>query len=340
MKKLILSILIVIVAVAAVSTFAACNKGEELTLYVPDGAPAMSVAKIINDGSIGGSDFGSQKVTTFITMGEDVTAKCGSGEADMAILPTNAAVKICSANDNYKIFSVNVYGVLYVVGREPIESVNDLVDGQSGKLMYSIGLGNTPEYVFKTICDNKNIEYLEADSNNHYGKLALRYFSDASEILPLFLKGEADYALVGEPAATQLVNALVAKGLNPGTLDLQTLWKEVTNSEESGYPQASLIVKQSLLQDSSFQKRLTKSLAANSDFVEEHASELKGILQSAGSSLQVDFTAEIIQRCHLSFTDAYQVKSDIETYLGKFTGMSQFLPLDQHLFVGELSSDE
>lgn len=332
MKKKLCVVLIFALAAALACVFVACNKGTfpELSLYVPDGAPALSVAKIIKDGKIADSD-GTQKINSHVTTGEEVIAKCANGEADMAVLPTNAAVKICSTRSDYQLYSVNVYGVLYIVGREPISSVSELV----GKRLYSIGLGNTPEYVFETICDGQKpkVEYEEYDGpSTLYGKVMVKYFTDASEIIPLFLQGQGDYALVGEPAATQLMRKLVEKGFDPGTpLDLQQLWKEVTESDKDGYPQASLIVKKSVV-DAAFRSRLDGTLNANAAYLEANAGEVKGVLNGAGSTLTVDFNKEIIKRCNIAFTDGYSAKSDIETFLANFKGMEEFLPLSPEIF--------
>lgn len=343
MKKVLFAILSIILCVAALCTASACDKGPELTLYVPDGAPALSVAKIINDGKIGDGSSGTRAVKTVVTTGEDAIAKCGNGEADMAVLPTNAAVKICSSRNDYVLYSVNVYGVLYVIGRTPISDVKELVDGQKGKVLYSIGLGNTPEYVFKKICDDNKIEYVDADENEHLGKLAIRYFSDASEIIPLFLKGEADYALVGEPAATQLVNKLVEQGYSTGEpLDLQKLWRQTTESDREGYPQASLIVKKSVFTSADSAKKvcdmLDASLSANANFLKENVGKVKDLLSSAGSALQVNFNQEIISRCNTAFVDGYSARSDIEKYLSEFVGMDSFLPLSPNIFVQSVLS--
>ncbi|MGN1041073.1 MAG: hypothetical protein ACI4QL_06575, partial [Candidatus Fimimonas sp.] len=141
MKKIVAALLCVCVTCVLLCFFG-CAQTETITCYVPDGAPALAVANIMEQGRVG-------NVTTevVVTTGEETSAKCVSGEADLAILPTNAAVKICSTRDDYCIFSVNVYGLLYVVGNAQVESLQQL----KGNVVYSIGLGNTPEFVFKKI---------------------------------------------------------------------------------------------------------------------------------------------------------------------------------------------
>ena len=310
MKKY-LAILVAILLLVSICTMCACNNNggekeqpEEITMYVPDGAPALSVAKIINDKTVG-----STTVNTTITTGEAVVAKCGNGEADMAVLPTNAAVNICSKRSDYLLFSVNVYGVLYIVGTENISSLSQL----QGQTLYSIGLGNTPQYVFETICNKQGVSF-----NGGSNGITVQYEADASSIIPLVIKGDVQFALIGEPAVTQLSNKMASQGKTMYKLfDLQQLWQQATGSEQKGYPQASMIVKKSLLTNE-FAQQLMTALSENSSFLTENLSELNNIMKAAQSSLDLNYTAELLERCNLTVIPVKDAKADITTYLSKF----------------------
>lgn len=320
MKKF--SIISVFIVVVLVGCLCGCSDvAKDITCYVPDGAPALAVANIASAKKIGATN-----VKTVVTTGEDVVAKCSVGEADMAILPTNAAVTICSKRNDYRIFSVNVHGLLFVVGTKNIADLSEL----SGKV-YSIGLGNTPEFVFKTILDHKKIDY----SNG--GKIELQYHPDASAIIPLLMqgaqKGEDCFAVIGEPAVSNLLAKAKAQGKDMFRLfDLQQLWQQATESEVVGYPQASLIVKKELLQNKNFAKALEQSVFSNNEFLMQNLGELNSLMQSIGSSLDVNYTAEIIGNCNLNAVWAKDIKADLETYLEKFAAMKAYLPLSQNIF--------
>ena len=311
MMKKVTAIILVLTIICIACALCGCVNGG-ITVYVPDGAPALSAAVLMSS-----STFGKYYVTSVVTTGEEVVAKCASGEADVAVLPTNAAVKICSTRDDYQILSVNVYGVLYVVGTEQIDALSQL----KGETLYSIGLGNTPEYVFKTICDKKGVSYGGDDG------ISIKYETDASTIIPQILQGKAKFALIGEPAVTQLTNKAASQGKTVYNLfDLQQLWQEATDSDEVGYPQACMIVKKSLLTDK-FAEQLTKTLSTNKQYALENLSQLKAMLMGCGSTLDIDYTADLIERCNISFIPAVEAKSDIERYLSTFQGMANFLPL-------------
>ncbi len=287
--------------------FVSCKNDERIQIFVPDGAPALAVANIIESGKAGGYN-----VKVNITTGADVTAKCSgvNPEADIAVLPTNAAVKICSASGDYSIFTVNVWGLLYVLGWDNITDLSDLIN----KTVKSIGLGNTGEYLFKKILDEHNVSYADGGVN-------LEYVDDGSEAVGLLLNQKCDYALVGEPAATNAVNRAKANGKTLyRVFNLQELWQQVTSKEITGYPQASVIVKKSLLSKQGFADALYNDLFQNNAYLAQNTERLKDLLLSAGSTLNIDYTTDIIEGCNLKTVKAYEVKQDIFDYLSQFKG--------------------
>lgn len=320
MKKIIAALLCVCVA-WVLTCFFGCAQTESVTCYVPDGAPALAVAKIMSEGHVG-----SVPTEVVVTTGEETSAKCVSGEADLAILPTNAAVKICSTRNDYCIFSVNVYGLLYVVGNVQVESLQQL----KGSVVYSIGLGNTPEFVFKKVLDSQNVAY-ENDSNDAE-KVNFKYETDGATIIPLVLQGKANFAVLGEPAVSNLIAKAALQNKTVYRLfDLQQLWKAAVQSDVAGYPQASLVVKKSLLKGS-FAKELKNAVFANAEFLNANLENLNTLMQQHGSSLDVNYTAEIISRCNLVAVLAQDAKQDIEKYLQTFSGMNNLLPVKSSVY--------
>lgn len=325
MKKLFSVLLLSIILVGALVRVAACDNSPEgqLVCYVPDGAPALSIANIMADKKVGNAD-----VEVVVSTGNDVVAKCTAGEADMAVLPTNAAVKICSERDDYQLFSVNVYGVLYVVGTKQISSLADL----KGKVVHSIGLGNTPEYVFSKVLENAGIAFeKEVDSAKDGNTVGIKYYDEASSIVPLILAEKVDFALIGEPAVTNLKAKAAASPKNLtiyNLFDLQKEWKDAVGSKENGYPQASMIVKKSWLETDGFAKALKQTIKANEKYLLNNLVTLNELMQSYGSSLNVVYTKEVIESCNLNVVMAKSAKSDIETYLSAFPKgfVSKYLP--------------
>ena len=63
---------------------------------------------------------------------------------------------------------------------------------------------------------------------------------------------------------------------------------------------------------------LYQTLTANEQFLQENVARLKDILVGAGSSIQANYTADIIARCNLRVVKANTQKQVISTYLGEF----------------------
>ena len=223
-RKIVAVLLCIAVALTVMLGLAACDKqdGEQVNMYVPDGAPSLAVANLFEVDSVAG-----RKLNVTITTGNDVRAKVLSGEADVVICPTNMAATLYNAGVEYKLVTANLFGLLYLVGNQPEASLNDLV----GQVVHSIGKNNTPEFVFKKILDNANIPYVDSDKAVE-GKIAIRYYEKGSQIIPLLKSNVAHYAILGEPAATK-------SGVNE-LFNLQELWKQATALDES-YPQAGCL---------------------------------------------------------------------------------------------------
>ena len=313
-------VLLLLCACVCLTTGCAPQEGEAYTFFVPDGAPALAVANVIQSGKIG-----NHPVTVSIASGDAVKDKCASGAADLAILPTNAAVKICSVNEDYVIFSVNVRGLLYVIGKENISSLKEL----EGKTVLSIGLANTGEYLFKRILDDAQVAY------DGTSGVTLQYYTDGSEAGKLLMAGKGDFALLGEPAATNILNKAQQNGKTfYRVFDLQQLWKDTTGAKETGYPQACVLVKRSALQQKGFAEALTDVLEANAAFLRANVASLNDLLKSVNSALDLVYTQDLLDRCNLTMQKAAERKEEIVAYLQEFTGPFASLVKDEMFYEG------
>lgn len=324
MKKLLSMLLsLALIATLCVSLVACQSEADpepstptQITLYTPDGAPAMSVAKIIADGKIG-----DVATTTVIAQNaQNIVAKATSSERelDIAVLPTNAAATVYNATKgDYVLFSVNTFGLLYVLGTEQIKTLDQL----KGQVVHSIGLGQVPQYVFDKILSAANIQKVANSDVAEEGKIAVKYADNAQGINPLILQGKAKFALIGEPAATQLIGKAAAAGKTVYRLfDLQKLWKDAVGVDNDGYPQACLIVKKSLLASKTFVASLDAALAANAEYLTANVSGLKATLKGVGSAIDIDYTADIIARCNVGYKKANSagLSDEIALYLAEF----------------------
>ena len=120
------------------------NQKQSYTFVTPDGAPAIAISKLMNDGDTLGT--GKNVNYSVITAGE-VRNNFVTGNADFILAPVNMAsqfYKTFDANDPYLMVAVITHGNFYIVSTEPL-SVKDLV----GKRVAVPNKGAVPDWTFQ-----------------------------------------------------------------------------------------------------------------------------------------------------------------------------------------------
>lgn len=314
MKKRFLVLMVAILALSLmVFALSACNddtKGdaEVLRFAVPDGTPALSVAGLIASGAtVGGKKIELEIINPSLIGGEVLSEK-----ADIAILPTNAAAQLYNRGAKYKLVTSNVFGVLYLIGKENPEGF--MLDKLIGKRVSSIGQSNTPQFVFEKILkETFGGDIIVNNSQSAVeGKIVINYVADGASAIAAVNTGNADYAIVGEPAVTNAEKA----GFKP-LYDLQAGWAQVTG-KDGGYPQASMIVKEKYANDAAFIEALVKALEDGLDYINNEANRtgLTELLSTKGSTTA--FPKQSIDNCNIKVIKAKDVKDAIESYLSEF----------------------
>ncbi len=324
-KKVFLSILVVmLVSTLALFMLAGCNEDEidgeiiEISVCVPDGSPAIAIAKLLKDNpTFDGYDISYE----IVTGSEGIGARLVSGQATIAIAPTNVgATQYNKNNGKYKLVATAVQGALYMVGKAEISGATtaEKLASLKGKTVYNIGQGATPDLTFKYILDYYQIEYKETETEG-VDYVALRYVSAGSELIPLLKQGKAEYGIMGEPAVT---NAN-AKAGTMTLLSIQDLWNDVTNTT-GGFPQASVLI-QSTIADgnhNTFLNWFLAKLEESATWTNTNADEAKVALIEAGSTSLSGLNAEMIAKCNIKIARANAAKTDVNTYLTALHGFN------------------
>lgn len=129
---------------------------------------------------------------------DEIVAKLGKGELDVAAIPANlSAVLYNKLEGNISVAAINTLSVLYIV--ENGDSINSLEDLR-GKTIYSTGKGTTPEHVLNYILKENGIDP-EKD-------VVIEYKSEATEVATLLASEENIVALLPQPfiSASQMKN--------------------------------------------------------------------------------------------------------------------------------------
>ena len=293
-------------------TGCSCGQTTDILAVTPDGAPALSFAQMLYE------DNDKDNIKYTVVNSENIQSYVATEKADIAVLPLNAATKLCK--DVYKIVAVTTHGNLYVLGKTEITDLNTLLGKKVGVIQYP----NVPGLTFRAILEGNNIPYTllgsvgdEADAN----KVNL-VSCEPTEVGGLLKSNKVDYCLSAEPASTKVVTTLSADGVKV-CLDLQEAYKTTFNGET--FPQAVTIVKKSLIENNpKLVKKFIEKLQQNDEFLTEN--NIEKILEGINSHLEDGYAGSLskgnlnitsMANCNVKYVDAYSVKQEIYNYISK-----------------------
>lgn len=322
MKKFLIALFIAIFSVF--SSFAvACSDGEEgnLTLYVPDGAPALSVARLLAEEDIlPDIDINvvlASTIRTYVT-GETPTA-------DICILPVNEASQFLGDASTYTMLGSVTQGNLFIMKKQSgvditTANLNELI----GKKVGVINLANVPGLTFKSILSDNAIpfaNYVEgfADAT----KVNLVALSGGQDVSPT---SACDYFVVPEPAATNTQTTTQGKLSIAGSL--QTLY-----GDGNGYSQAVIVAKNSVIAErGDLIQDLLDEFADNKEWLLDENTTKEEIVNAVisgfvDSEMRRTFTANnlndtVINNCAINFVKASACKTAVLGYLAKINAIT------------------
>lgn len=327
MKKLLIAATMSAAVFVCGNIFAACSTQENpstegktpssLTVVMPDGAPALSVAKLLAEDEEG--DEAEYKVVDASTIQTYVTGENPS--ADVCILPVNLASKLLGTGSVYKMVGASTHGNLYIISSSSTEEITkENVSSLIGKRVGVVNLANVPGLIFKAILDESGLSYNEITSDGEFASDKVNLVAvDASSVVP---SEDFDYYVLPEPAATTKVNKVPSFNF---VGDLQSLY-----GEGEGYVQAVMVVK-------------SEYLSAYTDYIEKFLSEVSSNeewILSAETSVVVEavtthltegmtptfsaanLNSQVIEHCNLSFTYAKSCVSETNDIIDKFISIN------------------
>jgi NitT/TauT family transport system substrate-binding protein len=269
-----------------------------VNVAVPEGVPALGVVRMLKERPAMGANI---TVNYEIVRSPDLlAARVVSGDAHIAVVPTNLASVLHNRNTGYRLAASTVWGVLYIVSNENITSWNDL----RGKTIHTFGRGLTPDIVLR---------YLLAENGfNPERDVTLNYLGSGTELAQAMIAGRVNTAVLAEPAVTQVLTRRQDLSV---ALDLQKEWGDATRLAES-YPQASIIISGKLID-------------SHPEFVERFLQEVEQSVawvianpRTAGlwaEELQVGIAANIVERAmprtNIRFVRADRARRAIDAYL-------------------------
>ena len=320
MKRFLTNLVCVVMAVLMVFGLASCKKPQDdnsYTLYVPDGAPALSVARLLNTNNA--VENLNIKVVQASMISSYVTGE--NPKADFAIMPVNACSKLLGSAKDYKMLGVVTHGNLFLMKKA--NGVNITTSNLSeliGKKVGVINLTNVPGLTFKAILAQNNIPFTSEVASFSEQTLNLVALADGMAVTP---NSECDYFVVPEPAMTTKQNA------TQGKLSLSASLQELYGGTE-GYPQAVLVGKNSVI-STAVAQNLINSFSQNQAWLTDANTKMEDIISAVKSGYIDDFSptfsaqnlnATVINNCAIKFIDAQSQKQSVLAYLQKINAIS------------------
>ncbi|WP_297237411.1 hypothetical protein [uncultured Faecalicoccus sp.] len=271
---------------------AACSNtdtsNEPISILCPTGAPALSL--------LGTWDL--ENVSVEYVDGSDIlTSELAKedGEYDIIVAPTNVGAKVYGESESYNLEAVLTWGNLYLVGQEG----TDL----STASIAAFGQNAVPGLVFNQVEDPS---------------LNVTWYSSVQEAQQALLTNQQQVALLAQPVAAATIAKAKENGKELTVLqDLQKLWQEKTNSEDAGYPQASLFVK------SGEEEKVEAVLDAVEEYVEEADEKtLTSTIDDIGAEVlgvpNTQIAVKTWNAQNIRYVQGNDAKEDIEDFLAVF----------------------
>lgn len=320
MRKILYGFLAAVLCCTSLLSVTACGKSGALTVYAPDGAPALSLVNAISKND---SDF-AYHVVDASTIQAQVTGK--NQKADFCVLPLNLASKLLGNGDTYQMLGTVTNGNLYFLTTGENAAINreNLSTVLIGKKIGVVQLTNVPGLTLQVVLAQHEIPYeilgsIQAEGATDKVNL-INLGTDASNITPTY---GCDYYLCPEPAATTKCTA--TKGALKPAGDLQELYGE------NGYPQAVLVAKKTVIaNDPTAVEMLISYMEGSSDYLKavEPETVLSLLDGKRTKGLTPSFNAKnlnetVVANCSVRFTAAQQAKTDVNAFLEKLIAVNQ-----------------
>ncbi|MBS4020841.1 MAG: ABC transporter substrate-binding protein [Dethiobacter sp.] len=230
-----------------------------------------------------------------------LTARILSQEVDLAALPINLAAKLYNKGVDYQLVAVNTWGNMYLLNLgSDINSWADL----KGKTIHSIGMGATPDIVFRSLL---NANGLEADKD-----VFLNYSLEQVELANAMAAEKIELAVLPEPFVTMVISK------NSGiviVMDLQEEWYKAKGSEIP-IAQGGMVVKKEFAQKHpEVVKEFLQQYAASIEWVNHNLLEASILVEKYGLGMSAKIAEKAIPRSNIRFSSAGDARKAVESYL-------------------------
>ncbi len=300
MKK-ITKVLSLLICVALLFSFAACNseqtKDETTTKAASVDSTTVKVAALKGPTGMGMSGLikeNGQFKVSIAASPDEIAPLIIKKEADIVACPLNlAAVLYKKTNGGVKMIAINTLGVLSILENgDTVKTVSDL----KGKKIGATGQGATPEYILNYILTSNGIDPKK--------DVEITYYQEHAELATMLLEGKVDIAMLPEPNVTTVLTK------NPSirtALNLTREWTRATakNGNTTSLAQGCLVVRTEFLNE--HPEAVKAFLAAYKDsvkFTKKNPKEAAEVIASSGILPKAEIAQKAIPNCNIVYMDS------------------------------------
>ncbi|HEY5525418.1 MAG TPA: MqnA/MqnD/SBP family protein [Clostridium sp.] len=297
---------IILSIMLAVGLLVGCQTKEEsivtkdIQVIVPDGLTSMAAAKLMKEKPEIAKNYNVNY--SIEKSSENIVAQVLKGEADIAVVPSNIAATQYNKDSGYQIAGTIGWGSFYLVSTEGDKTLEEL----KGQEIYNIGKGLTPDLITKAVIKDMGFD---PDKDFNFS-----YVDGVAELAPLILAGKTKYAVVPEPALSQVLSK------NPNLkviMNLNEEWKK-KNDSQYGFPQSTVIIKKDLIKDDSkFVNEFLTKLEESCNFANESKDEMAAYSEEIGVSASKSIIPQAVDKANIKFVRIKDCYKEYEVYFNK-----------------------
>ena len=312
MKKM-MAFSLAVAALSAAFGVGSCGKEKDITVYMPDGAPAWAFAELM------AADTPDDGVSYYVVDSTVITSKISANEsdnnADLCVLPVNVAAKRLGSGDEYQMLGLVTQGNMYLISNKDVAPVETL-SALKGETVGLAQIANVPGLTLKAALNRGGVAWQELKD----GVLAA---DDKVNLRGLANNGGVDGTLSYYLAAEPFVTTMTWSGKFRVVGDLQTLYNGA-DSENKGYPQAVLVAKRSFLdKNKAWTENLLSKLENGNAWLQQANEQdiyMSIVRHFEDSSHKPTFnlgvlTKDCISRCGISFAYAKDCSARVDEFL-------------------------
>ena len=315
---------------------------------MPDGAPALSMAKLMIDEETFVISGETEKTTYTVeynvvaptTIQAYVTGN--DPRAAFAVLPVNAAAQLLGSGEEYKMLATLTHGNIYFVSAKypDVQLTEANLDTLVGKKVGCIQLDNVVGLTLRAVLKENNIPFKvkeDVSATAESGVVNLFNISDPQNMITP--AAGYDFMVAAEPSVSAKIK--MTAGNEAGKQlklvgDLQKLYGE------GGYPQAVLVAKKVLIEaEPLLAEEFAAAVNESCEWVNADDVDVAAVIKAVADHLpdgatpsfsEKNLTADVIANCAISYVSAAEGKEEVKGFLEKLASVGATLSVKDDFF--------